>query len=211
MQLAASTNRPRRVSRPGHRFAEVGCAEPVASQRHVNNMKKHFAELDSEGPDISNLQRRFWELAVRSFDEIKEHWNQEAVSDDIEEPETTPEYQAQDFEVDAAVAIVLAGTSISELLGQNVTPHGSAVPAITKAWGEIHGKEPPEDLRDFVKVYDALRHFGPPKHDAVRNITEEEFCKHFRTAQDVWTSVLHKRGRPITDAFKHTFDFESEE
>lgn len=172
-------------------------------------MKKHFAELDSDGPDVSNLQRRFWELAVGSFDKIKEHWNQDAVSDDTEEPETAPRYQSQDFEVDAAVAIVLAGTSISELLGQNVAADGSFVPDIIKAWSKFHGTPPPQDLKDFVTLYEALRHFGPPKHEAVRNITEEGFCNHLRAAQDVWTSVLGKNGRPITAEFKHTFDFAS--
>ena len=172
-------------------------------------MKRHFAELDSEGPDVSNLQRRFWEIAVDLFHRIEEHWKQDAVSDDTEEPEKTPRYQTQDFEVDAAVAIVLAGTSISELLGQNVAPHGSCVPDILKAWSKLHNTRPPQDLKDFVTLYNALRHFGSPKYDVVSNITEEGFCRHFRTAQDVWTSVLRKRGRPITDDFKHTFDFES--
>jgi hypothetical protein len=176
-------------------------------QTSAANMNKDFAELDSEGPDISNLQLRFWELAVHEFDKIKEHWTREAVSDDVEESETIPAYQAHDFEVDAAVAIVLAGTSVSELLGQNVAPQGSSVPSITEAWRVIDGTEPPENLRELVKLYNALRHFGPPKHEAVRNITEEDLCKHFHAVQNVWISVLRKCGRPIPNQFTHTFDF----
>ena len=172
-------------------------------------MKKHFAEVDSEGPDVSNLQRRFWTLAVDAFEQIKEHWRRDAVSDESEEPEDTPGYVAQDFEVDAAVAIVLAGTSISELLGQNAEARGLRVPGITEAWQEIHGTQTPQALSDFVGFYDALRHFGEPKHEAVRSITEEGLCRHLQTAQDVWVSVLRARGRAVTSEFEHTFDFES--
>jgi hypothetical protein len=173
-------------------------------------MKKHFAELDSEGPDISSLQRRFWVLAVRAFEEIRERWNEHAVSDDGDEPEDAPEYQSQDFEVDAAVALVLAGTSISELLGQNVETDGSKVPSILAAWQSLHGDAPPERLKEFVKVYDALRHFGPPKYDAVRNMTEEAFCQHLHTAQDVWRSVLRMCGNPVSGEFDHVFEFNPE-
>ena len=173
-------------------------------------MKKHFAEIDSEGPDISNLQRRFWKLAVEAFEQIQEHWVSEAVSDDIEEPDDTPEYVAQDFEVDAAVAIVLAGTSISELLGQNVEVSDSMVPDISKAWQKIHGTKASQELREFVKIYNALRHFGEPKHQIVRDITEEALCQHFKTAQEVWVSMLQKCRRPVTSEFKHRFEFERE-
>lgn len=63
-----------------------------------------FAEIEIEGSGVANLQLWFWRNAVERFLRMEE-----SVADYDEEA---------DFFVEASTVIVLAGTSVSQLLGQ---------------------------------------------------------------------------------------------
>jgi hypothetical protein len=167
-------------------------------------MRRHFASGDSNGPNVDNLQRNFWHLALDGFKNLLQKWKRYSVEDD-DELET--DYTENEFKVDAAAVLILAGTSVTQLIGQNVDPDGDRVPTPRKAYEQLLGHEPSDDFKNFIEVYDALRHFGPPKHDAVDAITPELLCQHLRTAQSVWWNVLRHRGEPIGDHLQNDFTF----
>jgi hypothetical protein len=168
---------------------------------------KRFAWGDSPGPDVANLQLKFWQLALEMFDRIVENWRTYAVDEEGEGPETSDDYTENEFVIDAAVALVLAGTSVSELIGQNVYPDGDKTPHLRSAYKKLVRPQIPDDVETFFSIYDALRHFGPAKHTAVDDITEEGLCKYFKTAQSIWQDVLKKRGAEIGDEFRRDFRF----
>lgn len=167
--------------------------------------RKHFAFLATGGPDISNLQLKFWRMAVSKFREIEEEWRRSAIDD--EEGDSWPSYGEHDFKVDAAVAIVLAGTSVSELIGQNSPAKGNRTPSPGEGLRTLLGSRVPPDADAFIKIYDDLRHFGDAKAEAVWNVTEDDLCKHLSTAQSIWVSVLGHRRAKVTDEFRYKFVF----
>lgn len=109
--------------------------------------------------------------------------------------------------IDAAVAIVLAGTSVAELIGQNVPPDGTQTPHLRPAYKTLLADPIPDPVEEFFKVYDCMRHFGPAKHQAVAGITEERLCNYLTTAQSVWTQVLTELGATVGDDFQQIFRF----
>jgi len=169
-------------------------------------MKRRFAFGDSSGPNVNNLQRKFWLLAIDGYNDILQKWQRYSVYEENGELESD-EYTEDDFVVDAAVIIILAGTSITQLLGQNVYPSGGRVPPPRQAYEQLLGHTPPDDFVKFIEVYDDLRHFGPPKYKALQEITPESLCQHLTTAQSVWRDVLMHRGEPIGDHLQNEFDF----
>jgi hypothetical protein len=167
---------------------------------------RRFAIGASDGPDIANLQRHFWRHAIWHFREIQNKWREFAVPDDTE-PED-PLYTQNEFLVDAAVAIVLAGTSIAELVGQNLEPEGGKTPDLRPGLRTLLGPEYDSTVDQFVSVYDNLRHFGPAKHDAIFGITEEALCEHMTTAQNIWRRILAQQGGAVDGDFAVRFTFE---
>src|SRR5208337_1741590 len=67
--------------------------------------------------------------------------------------------------------VVCAGTSISQLLGQNAVHSGtgnnvdSPKLLFCRVFGEGHSKE--LDFKTFIKLYDDCRHFGSPKYPRI--------------------------------------------
>jgi hypothetical protein len=169
-------------------------------------MRRRFATGDSCGPNVNNLQRTFWRLALDGFQDLLEKWQRYAVHEEDNEPEGD-DYTEWDFVVDAAAVLILAGTSITQLIGQNIDSDGDRVPPPRRAYDELLGHPPSDRFADFVKVYDALRHFGPPKYEAVYAITPDSLCQHLRTAQSVWHEVLEHRGEAIGDHLQNDFAF----
>jgi hypothetical protein len=163
-----------------------------------------FAELSSENPGVVwNLQLHFWRNAVEHFRAIQEAW------DDYEAREVI-------FEVDACMVIVLAGTSVAQLLGQQYD--GPGMPAPRRLFqGKISGVDLsslgfPSDLparfEDLLDTYDAIRHFGEPKHEKIRAITEQKLCDLLNTARQVWRLIAHVGGyspMPNEDEFSYEF------
>lgn len=163
-----------------------------------------FAILSSDDEHVWNLQYYFWKNAMDHFDTIKNtDYNKEGV-----------------FEVDACMAIVLAGTSISQLLGQNVGVDSSGKTDGPRA--AFRKLTSGKDLKSigfgglkkrfegFVTVYDDIRHFGLslPKHRQIRDINEQSLCEFLTTAQDVWKLVAKLLGAasmPHSEDFQHTF------
>ena len=138
--------------------------------------------------------------------------------EDDDDADDDPEYDFGDFLEDAVVAIVLAGTSVSQLLGQNSPSKTSKIPSPKVAIAELlshsnFNSKTKEDLtnsfHEFVQVYDAVRHFGEAKHETIAQLTEESLCKHLTTCQDVWRFVLQSvYGRkPSTGEFDRKFEF----
>lgn len=167
-------------------------------------MAKHFAVGDSEGPDVANLQLNFWRLAVQKFDEIRGKWDTHVlVPGEVDDAE----YTENEFVVDAATAIVLAGTSVSELAGQNVEPRGNQTPDLRPALRTLLGAAIPAKMEGFIKIYDDLRHFGQAKYDAVASISEQDLCEYLLAAQEIWVAVLRRLGRPVDNDFSHRFEF----
>jgi len=180
----------------------------VAEDKDENGlaMARRFASGDSSGPKVTNLQLKFWLLAVDTFDDIIDKWKKYAV--DEEEPEPDYDYTENDFLIDAAVALVLAGTSVSELIGQNVPPVSNKTPHLRPAYKTLLKKnEIPDGVESFFTIYDCLRHFGEAKHQAVYDITQESLCEHLKTAQSIWKDVLKVRNAKINDEFMNSFRF----
>jgi phytoene dehydrogenase-like protein len=165
---------------------------------------KKFAIGQSEGPNLANLQLSFWRLAVHQFDCIKERWKQYAVENENE----VQDYTEDGFVIDASVALVLAGTSVAELIGQNVPPDGTNTPHLRPAYKQLVNDPIPAEVEEFFPIYDSLRHFGPVKHHTIEAITEQTLCEYLATAQEVWKDVLRKLGAPIQHDFRHTFAFD---
>lgn len=167
-------------------------------------MTKHFSEQDSEGPDLVNFQLSFWRLAVEKFETVKADWQEFAV----EEGDENEEYTDNDFVIDAAVALVLAGTSVTELIGQNIPAKGDRTENLRPGYKQLIADPIPGDVEAFFQIYDDLRHFGPAKYDAIRRITEEKFCEYMSTAQAIWIDVLKKTRGRVSDDFARTFRLE---
>ena len=180
-------------------------------------MGKHFAEVDSEGPTLVNYQLTFWRLALGQFAKIADCLASYGVDDAEDNSETEGEevvYDYKDFAQDAAVAIVLAGTSVAEIVGQNVSPSvtkkGMDTPFLGPAIETMFGSGAvPPDVKRFIVAYNALRHFGPAKYAVVRDITARDFCEYMTAAQTVWQVVLRKCGRPVKSEFQRKFALES--
>jgi len=169
-------------------------------------MKRRFAFGDSNGPNINNLQRNFWHLALDGFNDLLQKWQRYTVGEEDDE-QGSDEYTEDDFVVDAAVVLILAGTSVTQLIGQNVDPNGDRVPPPRQAYEHLLGHPPSDDFVNFIDLYDALRHFGSPKYDAIQAITPEHLCQHLHTAQSVWQNVLRYRNEPIGDHLRNDFAF----
>ncbi len=164
---------------------------------------KRFAELSSENYDISNLQLSFWRAAVAKFRQIE-----------LNEP---GHYDADDFIDNAAIVVVLAGTSLSQLVGQNVAAEGERVPSPQQAIKDLANRShrPYERVEQrlawFLELYDSLRHFGRPKHSTVESLDEESLCESMNLVQDIWRMVLEIRGEIVSDEFNHSFDVEEQQ
>lgn len=169
-------------------------------------MRRHFGTGDSNGPNVNNLQHTFWQLAVERFEALLKKWENYTVykyEDELEEYE----YTEDNFVVDTAVVLILAGTSISHILGQNTDPEGDRVLSSLQAYQKLLGYPASGDIKAFIDVYDALRHFVSPKFEAVDSITPDKLCKHLRTAQSIWCEVLKRRGEQIGEHLQIEFTF----
>ncbi|MCA9072657.1 MAG: hypothetical protein KDA84_27230, partial [Planctomycetaceae bacterium] len=46
-----------------------------------------------------------------------------------------------------------------------------------------------DHFQQFVTIYDQVRHFGEPWHEAVAEITLDDLCGYMQLVQDVWRLV----------------------
>lgn len=171
--------------------------------------KRQFAYGTTRGPDIVNLQLGFWKDALATFAEIENNWNRYAVEGPSEADDEGP-YTKNEFRVDAARAIVLAGTSISILVGHRA-------PAETKEDGSLWTMMPQDALRHLVgelsedhekliRAYEDIRHFGSCKYDTLHELTPDALCHLMRVAQDIWKTVLPDLDEEERALFTTDFD-----
>src|SRR5262245_3977835 len=155
-----------------------------------------------DSPDLANLQRTFWDMAVDRFGAIKGAAGQDC-------------FTWSKFTTEAAVVIVLAGTAISELLGQNTPPDDDgSVPSPTRCAAKLYGgrHRVPTALAAFITTYDDLRHFGPPKQQAIYDLMHERgrarLCELLNAAGDVWAKVTDGMDVPYYSHASYRFTFE---
>ena len=144
---------------------------------------RRYAVATSAGPEIANLQLASWHQAVQLY---REYAEQSFGADGGIDPNA--------FEI-ATVAVILAGTSVTQLLGQNADPSGIRVPSPVNMLRDLVDSDP-DGLRllsDYSKcnrLYDDLRHFGSHKYEHVDSIDPPSFAHFFTVCQDVWLYVL---------------------
>lgn len=171
---------------------------------------KNFAYGTTGGPDIVNLQLGFWCDAVKTFQDVEARSRKCAVEDE-DCSGGSDDYTKDEFTVDAARGVVLAGTSLSILAGQNVGPEGRGkkrrTPNLTSALKEL--LVPLDDrAREFIQMYDDIRHFGLAKHESIEGLTEKRYCEFMTTAQSLWKKVLAEIKIGELDLFDNMFCFE---
>lgn len=96
------------------------------------------------------------------------------------------------------VVIDLLGLSLSQLLGQNVPGKKEELPAPADLLDMVLNNLPLERSRknaikhkfkEFIKDYDACRHFGLPKYETVAKITFEQTGKYVELTLLIWDTV----------------------
>ena len=165
-----------------------------------------FATLNTGGPDIYNIQVWFWRAAVEKYYHIAARCRfQEAGYGGgyYAEP-----YYAEEFYVDATVALVAAGASLTALSGadkEGRPPNlGEELERELRTQPELHAR-----AEAFRQVYNKLRHFGPIHYPEVEDLLEnmeQRLSEYLRTVQDVWCHYLRKRNATVGRAFTVRFD-----
>ena len=166
--------------------------------------------IDRITPDIVNLQLGFWRDAVNMFQHVETQGRKCAVEDE-DCSGGSDDYTTDEFIVDAARGVVLAGISLSILVGQNVEPEERGkrrvTPKLTTALTDLLG--PLDDrAREFIQMYDDIRHFGQAKYERINGLTEERYCEFMTTAQSLWKKVLAKITMDERGFFDNVFRFE---
>ncbi len=140
---------------------------------------KPFCEISSESVYSSNLQLFSLRQAYRYLKELHEK--------ECEGSKVT-EY--------LVFIIVCAGTSISQLLGQNVKHSSTStkVPPPKRLFDEIFGNahSKAKDFEAFIDLYDDCRHFGSPKYPSIKNLTIEKCECHLNLVTTLWDEIVEK-------------------
>jgi hypothetical protein len=106
------------------------------------------------------------------------------------------------FFEEACVILVLAGTSASQLLGQNTSSTSAHVPSVDKLLDElVPNLALRSTLKEFNAMYEDLRHFGEPKHSNVIDVDGAHFTRWMLAVQKLWIDL----GRPGASLEKSTF------
>lgn len=152
-----------------------------------------FASFTSEGPDRANLQLYTLAKAI-------EHWRATHRAA-TEYPREKPEWLLERY----VFTIVLFGTSVTQLLGQNVA-EADLEATRTPSPGDIYrstfgfARHDKHRFEEFFKFYDKCRHFGVCKkdtiHDLVRSLTLEKTGGLCLDAIDIWRDVIKLKARP---------------
>jgi len=141
---------------------------------------KPFCEVSSEAPMYSsNLQLfalrqafRYWRILSRCRARLSQ-------------PRVT-EY--------LVFITICAGTSISQLLGQNATHSGpeDRVSAPKELFDQLFGVNHPKrsDFRDFIDLYDDCRHFGSPKYPSIASLTEARCKRYLDLVVTLWDEMV---------------------
>jgi len=158
---------------------------------------KVFAEETSEDPDVFNIQLTTWEIAVDRWRQLEERYG-DAPCD------------FNDFFEEACVILVLAGTSVSQLLGQKTASTSPCVPGVGRLLDELV-PEPTlrSKLKEFNGTYEDLRHFGEPKHESVVSIDETHFTEWMQALQKLWIQLGRPSKETTNRLFRNAFTVET--
>lgn len=154
------------------------------------------------GPDYINLQLGLWRHAVAQFRQLQSA-NSVPPPNLLTDPQDASEgYSWNEFEVDAAVAVVLAGTSLSQLLGQNTKQRrrDGGIYGLWRCVNDVLGLDKDQttaDFQAFVDLYECLKHFGEPHHEKVAALNVERLCAYMAAAQDFWVQTLKHLNMPM--------------
>ena len=96
-------------------------------------------------------------------------------------------------------AVVLLGLSLSQLLGQNTALTSDSIPSPNKLLpvfldetdiSDIKKESLNSRFREFMDVYDACRHFGPPKYQKLDNLDLKTTESFFNLTIEIWDIVI---------------------
>lgn len=157
---------------------------------------KVFAELTSEDPSVFNIQLATWKMAIERWRHLDDRFRDEHCD-------------FNEFFEEACIILVLAGTSASQLLGQNTSSTSSHVPSVDRLLDElVPDLVSRSTLKEFDSTYEDLRHFGKPKHANVINIDGEHFTRWMLAIQRLWID-LGQPGESIEkEWFHNSFEVE---
>ena len=159
--------------------------------------------------DAPNLQLAFWRRCIAEFEGLRDL----ASSDGG--------YPARAFAERAAIAVVLAGTGMAQLLGQNDPDyprradrdHVAQPDKIAASLGVAD-----DDFAEFIRVYNDLRHFGPPRFadpDAIGvRLLEQDapalILRILRASHGAWCRIVGRGGNePSDDVTDYKFEWKS--
>lgn len=162
------------------------------------------------GANILNLQLGVWRHAVAQFEELRRAGEGHRTALLTTPENDADEYTWNEFEPDAAVAVLLAGISLNQLLGHHAKPRPDGKPpSFRKCIREIMHIENdlPADWEEVVCTYDRLRHFGPPHYPTIMSLSPAKLEQLMKTAQAMWVCTLNKLDIDVPNKdFSHEFD-----
>jgi hypothetical protein len=157
---------------------------------------KVFAEQTSEGPSVFNIQLATWKIAIERWRGLEERFRDD-------------ECDFNKFFEEACVILVLAGTSASQLLGQNTSSTSSHVPSVENLVDElVPDRELCLTMKEFNSTYEDLRHFGEPKHSSVIKIDGAHFTRWMLAVQKLWIDLGRPHESIKKSLFRNTFEVE---
>jgi hypothetical protein len=141
--------------------------------------KKPYCTVSSEDPDSSNFQLFSLRQAFKYWEELPK-----------------AKREAPEIREYLAFIIVCAGTSISQLLGQNAVHPGPGdyVQPPKQLFLKVFGKQHPKRKHfvEFIDVYDDCRHFGLPKHPKINALTKKNCQGYLNLIVFLWDEVVNK-------------------
>lgn len=157
---------------------------------------KVFAVRTSEDPNVFNIQLETWKIAIDRWRKLEERFREKECS-------------FNEFFEEVCVILVLAGTSASQLLGQNTSTISSRVPDVKELLPElVADPQLRSTLKEFNSIYEDLRHFGVPKHAKILDIDRKRFTRWMLALQKLWVD-LGRPGETIENGwFRNHFEVE---
>ncbi len=157
---------------------------------------KVFAEQSTEDPSVFNIQLATWKIAIDRWRDLEKRFREE-------------ECGFNKFFEEACIILVLAGTSASQLLGQNTSSTSSHVPNVENLLAElVPDPKLRSTLKEFNSTYEDLRHFAEPKHASVIDINGEHFTRWMLALQSLWLFLGQPGEAIVRTWFRNTFAVE---
>ncbi|MCC6680178.1 MAG: hypothetical protein IT445_04665 [Phycisphaeraceae bacterium] len=159
---------------------------------------KVFATLSSEDPSVYNIQLTTWKISVDRWRDLKR--------------ECKDGYcDFNNLFEEACVILLLAGTSMSQLLGQNTSMKTDDVPGLNQLLNElVPDAKQRAVLKEFNEIYEDLRHFGESKHKNILGVDGTLFTKWMDAIQRIWIDIAKPPQSTVQEWFHEDFDLRLE-